>query len=294
MRKWKQGLTSLLAVAMVGAACPAVFAAETPTAQAGSNVVAGVWGPATGTVDSTTVNPDISVWPSTDNTFDEGIDGLPAYFVGTGEFVKKGTQVMVRDGAPNYFGGALSYSNYITIYTLSFVNGNHAVLALNGVDAVDINARDVVPIAYTAIPTNLDVTVNGVDVGEMGKAMPTYYLDYKAQDPGCYVRLQDIANVLSNTNANFAIGTSNGVHMIAHGWVYTPDNTENVPCFPGNGYAVRKGFTFLVDKNYYNVTGISIVDYNGFEHIYFRLSDLEHLLGVDVSYVGHTIDIATI
>lgn len=369
MKKWKQGLTSLLAVTMLGSVCPAALAAEVPTTESDPDVVAvsdkvsskpatattaptpvmptaigtgsqvmirngarafngdalgeiayqsiytvvdvdvngayvlardgvvrtrvhesdlilisGGVAPYVSPIGSTMTNdPDISTVAPIDDTYIEGYIPPPKYTVANGVQVFQGSVVMVRAGARSYNGAALPVSTFATQYTLGMVYGNHAILNLNGVKAVEVNAADVIPQNFHwATITNLPVIVNG---NRASVNMPTYRLSAEAQDGALYVRVRDFAWLLNTTNANIGVGTLNGATNVAHGWDYMVEGfngTEGIPCFDGQAYAQRVVTRFEVDQEAFDILGIYILDYNLYGHTYYSLADL----AADVAHVS--------
>jgi len=128
--------------------------------------------------------------------------------------------------------------------------------------------------AYIAAPLSSSVTVNGMAV-----SLPLYTLDTTSGDTSYYVRLRDLAAVLQNTSAQCDIGVINDVEMVAPGWVYHADGTEGVPRFPGNGYSIPMTKLLIVGNQRINMNVISITDYGGVTHRYYRLHELASLLG---------------
>jgi len=119
MKNWKQGLTSLLAVTMLGSVCPAALAAEVPTTESNSDLVAVM---------------------QTNSVQNNGPDAISP---STSAQLTVGTRVMVRRNARSFTGEALDPATYTREYVIaSFDNEGAAYIARDGIVRARMNIND--------------------------------------------------------------------------------------------------------------------------------------------------------
>ncbi len=144
----------------------------------------------------------------------------------------------------------------------------------------DIPAVPAVPAASTAYASTQEVLVDGRPV--------TFHAYALKDDNGFetnYIKLRDVADVLSGTPARFQVGWD-GTITITTGAAYTPNGTEMEKNFQGDqAYAVSES-PVTVDGAAADLEAITLTDQNGGGYTYFKLRDLGAALGFDVSWTN--------
>ncbi len=131
--------------------------------------------------------------------------------------------------------------------------------------------------AETAVLSSQKLAVNGVDWSEVEK----YNIDGKN-----YFKLRDIAALLDDTEAHFAVGydvVSNTV-SITRGGVYEYIGTELLFTKDNSSTAVTSAQTITVDGR--TVSNLTVYNIGGSN--FFQLRELGDLLGFDVDYNSET------
>ncbi len=144
----------------------------------------------------------------------------------------------------------------------------------------DVPAVPAVPAASTAYASTQEVLVDGRPV--------TFHAYALKDDNGFetnYIKLRDVADVLSGTPARFQVGWD-GTITITTGAAYTPNGTEMEQNFQGDQtYAVSES-PVTVDGAAADLEAITLTDRNGGGYTYFKLRDLGEALGFDVSWTN--------
>lgn len=137
---------------------------------------------------------------------------------------------------------------------------------------------DNIPARGTAYASNQTVTVDG---------RPVQFQMYALKDANGnltnYIKLRDMAYILNDTQAQFAVGYD-GTISLTTGQPYAVGGTEMTTPFSGNrGY--RGGAQGVkVNGTTVNMTAITLTDANGGDYNYFKLRDLGKALGFNVGY----------
>jgi len=131
------------------------------------------------------------------------------------------------------------------------------------------------PVAYPSVQT---VSIDGVST-----VFQMYALKDAAGNPTNYIKVRDLANALSGTQAAFAV-TYNGVVNLVTGTQYTPNGSENHT--PFSGEREYQDLTAITNVNGYpaSLGGIILTDDNGGGYTYYKLRDLGKALGFHVSW----------
>lgn len=103
-----------------------------------------------------------------------------------------------------------------------------------------------------------------------------------------YVKLRDVAYVLSGTGAQFAVGWNGSGISLTTGKAYTVAGGEMETPFSGDR-TYRDGTSSVnIDGRSVPLTAITLTDSSGGAYNYFKLRDLGQALGFDVSWSGET------
>lgn len=111
-----------------------------------------------------------------------------------------------------------------------------------------------------------------------------YALKDEKGNPTNYVKLRDVASVLSGTAAQFEVGWDKDGVTITTGRAYTPNGSEMTTPFSGDrAYEAPKGQT-RVNGQGENLDAIVLTDDRGGQYTYYKLRDLGNALGFRVDW----------
>ena len=110
--------------------------------------------------------------------------------------------------------------------------------------------------------------------------------DEKGNDTN-YVKLRDVAQVLSGSAAQFEVGWDGSVNMET-GKAYTSNGSEMVQNFTGNQSYTVSTAPVKVNGVAADLEAIVLTDAKGGGYTYFKLRDLGAALGFNVGYAGGT------
>lgn len=140
-------------------------------------------------------------------------------------------------------------------------------------------------LAYASTQT---VLVNGAPVEFQAYALR----DEKGNDTN-FVKLRDVAYVLSGTSAQFDVGWDGAVNVLA-GRAYTPNGSEMATPFSGDRSYQRGTAATNVNGTPDPMEAIVLTDDGGSGYTYYKLRDLGTALGFEVGWSAETgITIAT-
>ena len=137
---------------------------------------------------------------------------------------------------------------------------------------------DNIPVRGTAYASNQTVTVDG---------RPVQFQMYALKDANGnltnYIKLRDMAYILNNTQARFAVGYD-GTISVTTGQPYKAGGTEMTTPFSGSQSYKGGAQAVKVNGTPVNMTAITLTDANGGDYNYFKLRDLGKALGFHVGY----------
>ena len=137
---------------------------------------------------------------------------------------------------------------------------------------------DNIPARGTAYASNQTVTVNGKLV-----QFQMYALKDANGNLTNYIKLRDMAYILNDTQARFAVGYD-GTISVTTGQPYKAGGTEMTTPFSGNQSYKGGAQAVKVNGTPVNMTAITLTDANGGDYNYFKLRDLGKALGFHVGY----------
>ena len=138
------------------------------------------------------------------------------------------------------------------------------------------------PEVNTAYATRYSILVDGQAV-----AFDAYALKDENGNDTNYLKLRDVAYVLSGTQAQFDVGWDGGANAIsiATGAVYaSPNGSEMSTPFSGDQPYTENKAAVLVDGVEAGLEAITITDADGNGYTYFKLRDLGAALGFNVTW----------
>ena len=142
---------------------------------------------------------------------------------------------------------------------------------------------ETIPASGTAYASTQTIRVDGIPV-----KFQTYALKNANGDPTNYVKLRDVAYVLSGTGAQFAVGWNGSGISLTTGKAYTVAGGEMETPFSGDR-TYRDGTSSVnIDGRSVPLTAITLTDSSGGAYNYFKHRDLGQALGFDVSWSGET------
>lgn len=148
-------------------------------------------------------------------------------------------------------------------------------------------------LAYPS-PQNMDVIYKSSDNGG-GWCWPEVHFDcYALKDAAGnltnYVKLRDLAAVMSNTVAQFDVGWD-GLVTLTSGTAYTPVGGEREKVFFGNQPYTPVTAQTIVNGVPVTLDAFTITDETGGGHTYYKLRDLAQALNFNVSWRNNGITI---
>ena len=135
-----------------------------------------------------------------------------------------------------------------------------------------------IPASGTAYMRRQTVEVDGRDV-----TFQTYALPGSNGGETNYVRLRDIASVLSGTSAQFAVDWDGSV-VIAPDAAYVANGTEMQTPFSGDRYYQKADAATKIYGNAIPFTAIALTDDQGGGYTYYKLRDLGKVLNFNVGW----------
>lgn len=105
-------------------------------------------------------------------------------------------------------------------------------------------------------------------------------------NPTNYIKLRDLAQILSGTEAQFAVGYDNAAKAISvtTGEAYTPNGSEMQTPFSGDRSYTGGAKSVTVDGEAVELTAITLTDDAGGGYTYFKLRDLGKVLGFNTGW----------
>ena len=133
----------------------------------------------------------------------------------------------------------------------------------------------------TAYASTQTVTVDGKAV-----EFQMYALKDEKGNPTNYIKLRDLAQILSGTEAQFAVGYDNAAKAISvtTGEAYTPNGSEMQTPFSGDRSYTGGAKSVTVDGEAVELTAITLTDDAGGGYTYFKLRDLGKALGFNTGW----------
>ncbi len=135
-----------------------------------------------------------------------------------------------------------------------------------------------IPASGTAIASTQVVTVDGKAVD-----FQMYALKDANGNLTNYIKLRDMAYVLNDTKAQFAVGYD-GTISLTTGQPYQAGGTEMTTPYSGDRAYTGGAQTLKIDGKDVAMTAITLTDDNGGGYSYFKLRDLGKALGFNVGY----------
>ncbi len=132
--------------------------------------------------------------------------------------------------------------------------------------------------AFTAYPATQSVEVDGKAV-----ELQCYALRDGENNPTNYVKLRDLAMLLSGTDAQFDVGWD-GTVAITTGKAYTPNGTELQTPFSGERTYADAAAATKVDGQSADLSAFVLTDDAGGGYTYYKLRDLGAALGFHVDW----------
>ena len=137
-----------------------------------------------------------------------------------------------------------------------------------------------IPATGTAYASTQSVLVDGKAVEFQMYALK----DAQGNDTN-YIKLRDLAQILSGTAAQFEVGW-NGAVNIETGKAYTPNGSEMQTPFSGNRTYEKATSVTNINGSTANLTAFILKDDNGGAYTYYRLRDLGEALGFNVDWAS--------
>lgn len=132
--------------------------------------------------------------------------------------------------------------------------------------------------AFTAYPATQAVELDGVAV-----ELQCYALKDAAGSPTNYVKLRDLAMLLSGTDAQFDVGWDASV-AVTSGKAYTPNGTELTTPFSGERTYSDAAAPTKVNGQDAQLSAFVLTDDQGGGYTYYKLRDLGAALGFTVDW----------
>ncbi len=164
--------------------------------------------------------------------------------------------------------------NFVEGYAPVKQNGKYGFLAVD-----DGTIPPKTPTAYAATQT--------VHVGRGERTFYAYALKDEAGGATNYVKLRDVADVLSGSQVRFDVDWDGSVN-IRTGQNYTPVGGELEPVFGGDREYAASTAAVKIDGVPTDLEAITLTDKNGGGHTYFKLRDLGEALGFPVDWSAET------
>jgi hypothetical protein len=138
-----------------------------------------------------------------------------------------------------------------------------------------------IPASGTSYASTQTVTVDGKAV-----EFQMYALKDEKGNPTNYIKLRDLAQILSGTEAQFAVGYDNAAKAISvtTGEAYTPNGSEMQTPFSGDRSYTGGAKSVTVDGEAVEMTAITLTDDAGGGYTYFKLRDLGKALGFNTGW----------
>ena len=143
---------------------------------------------------------------------------------------------------------------------------------------IHYNSAGPKPAANTAYPSTQAVTIDGKKVEFQMYALK----DANGNDTN-YIKLRDVASVLSGTAAQFAVGWDGAVN-IETGKGYTPNGSEMKTPFSGNRAYETATSPTNINGQTAALEAIVLKDDGGNGYTYYKLRDLGKALGFNVGW----------
>ncbi len=140
---------------------------------------------------------------------------------------------------------------------------------------------ETIPASGTSYASTQTVTVDGKAV-----EFQMYALKDEKGNPTNYIKLRDLAQILSGTEAQFAVGYNNAAKAISvtTGEAYTPNGSEMQTPFSGDRSYTGGAKSVTVDGEAVELTAITLTDDAGGGYTYFKLRDLGKVLGFNTGW----------
>ncbi|MCI9588282.1 MAG: leucine-rich repeat protein [Oscillospiraceae bacterium] len=140
---------------------------------------------------------------------------------------------------------------------------------------------ETIPASGTSYASTQTVTVDGKAV-----EFQMYALKDEKGNPTNYIKLRDLAQILSGTEAQFAVGYDNTAKAISvtTGEAYTPNGSEMQTPFSGDRSYTGGARSVTVDGEAVELTAITLTDDAGGGYTYFKLRDLGKVLGFNTGW----------
>ena len=98
-----------------------------------------------------------------------------------------------------------------------------------------------------------------------------------------YIKLRDLADALTGTNAQFQVGWNGNVTITSH-QPYTKNGSEQKTPFSGQRSYTRATAQTLIDSRSTDLAAFLLNDDNGGGYTYYQLRDLGRALGFNVGW----------
>ena len=173
----------------------------------------------------------------------------------------------------------------------SDVYGSYVIIVLPAEETADPATPDTtntpdapaetIPASGTSYASTQTVTVDGKAV-----EFQMYALKDEKGNPTNYIKLRDLAQILSGTEAQFAVGYDNAAKAISvtTGEAYTPNGSEMQTPFSGDRSYTGGAKSVNVDGEAVEMTAITLTDDAGGGYTYFKLRDLGKVLGFNTGW----------
>ena len=126
---------------------------------------------------------------------------------------------------------------------------------------------------------------NAVLLDGESSPLPAYYLKDANGNGTNYVKLRDVASLLSGTQAQFEVAWD-GIIRVTTGEAYTPNGSEMSAPFRGERTALCGTPVTMIDGSYAALDALTLTDDSGGGYTYYKLRDLGRALGFNVRWDG--------
>ena len=206
---------------------------------------------------------------------DELLEGL----VMTYRFVFPEALYQVSEG-----GGVTVEGDTVTVDCLSLGAGTYRFSTSQSAQTASRTLGTVTPESIPASGTAL-MRRQTVDLDGRSVTLQTYALTGSNGGETNYVRLRDIASLLSGTAAQFGVDW-NGSVVIEPDAAYTPDGTELNAPFSGDRRYQRADAKTVIYGESVPFTAILLTDEQGGGYTYYKLRDLGRVLNFNVGWTA--------